>query len=575
MALRTSHDPAPQVLEEVAFQKATVAKLRREIGDVDRNSRRRYIREFYAEFGRYESVSSWDDLVIACYRSDVIYIGDYHALPASQQFAARLLEAIALRSRHVVLGLEMIYGRHQALLDRFMRGTLGEPAFLKAIRYDLDWGYDWQGFRALFDAARRHGIPVHGLDCGPRTGFQHIRRRDQYAATRLAGIIEANPGARAVVLFGESHLARTHLPGRVTRRLKRRGLEKRAVIVVQNLEEISWKMAEDGLKDVEVARLAPDAWCHFNTSPIAKYEAYRRTIEIWKGEADQDDQVDLTSTVHGVIDMILRFLHVDKLTCRVRTAGRAREPLVDVYPEVYSALEVEDLREVLRVAEFADDEMQEVLDHVGRNGSCYVPRINAVFIGTFNMAHAGEEAAHFVNQALKGEIDGRPPTAMAQHDLFYTSVMEEALGFFGSKLVDPSRNHFFETEFYQYYRKDPAEIEAHTPYTHEEFNAIIGFVLTHKRFEKEYGSYDAVPEEILAGIRSEPRRANILVHELGYFLGQEIHDGYRDGLLDRREILALFRTSFRRSGSALRAYLDLTKKLRSGEDGGLRPAGRA
>ena len=574
MALRPSHDPAPQVLEEVAFQRATVARLRREIGDVDRNSRRGYIREFYAEFGRYEAVSSWDDLVIACYKSDIIYIGDYHALPASQQFAARLLEAIAVRSRQVLLGLEMIYGRHQALLDRFMRGGIDEAQFLKAIRYDLDWGYDWDGFRMLFEVARRHGIPVHGLDCGPRTGFQHIRRRDQYAADRLAAAIEANPGARSVVVFGESHLARTHLPGRVTQRLKRRGLEKRAVIVVQNLEEIAWKIAEDGLKDVEVARLAPDAWCHFNTSPIAKYEAYRRTIEIWKGEADQDDQVDLTSTVHGVIDMVLRFLHVDKLTCRVRTTGRTREPLVDLYPEVYSALEVEELRDVLRGAEFAEDEMQEVLDHVGRNGSCYVPRINAVFIGTFNMAHAGEEAAHFVNQALKGEIDGRPPRPMAQHDLFYSSVMEEALGYFGSKLVDPSRNHFFETEFYQYYRKDPAEIEAHTAYTHEEFNAIIGFVLTHKRFEKEYAKYETVPEEILAGIRSEPRRANILVHELGYFLGQQIHDGYRDGLIDRREILDLFRTSFRRSGSALRAYLDLTAKLRPAEEGGLRPAGR-
>src|SRR5262249_33310973 len=251
------------------------------------------------------------------------------------------------------------------------------------------------------------------------------------------------------------------------------------------------------------------------------------------------------------------------------------EPLVDVYPEVYSALEVEDLREVLRVADFADDEMREVLEHVERSGSCYVPRINAVFIGTFNMAHAGEEAAHFVNGALKGELDGRRPRAMPQHDVFYGSVMEEALGFFGSKLVDPSRNHFFETEFYQYYRKDPAVIEARTPYTHEEFNAIIGFILTHKKFEKDYRRYDAVPEEILAGIRSEPRRANILVHELGYFLWQQRHDGSRDGLIDRREILALFRTSFRRTGSALRAYLDLVAKLSPASDGGLRPAGRA
>jgi len=55
-----------------------------------------------------------------------------------------------------------------------------------------------------------------------------------------------------------------------------------------------------------------------------------------------------------------------------------------------------------------------------------------------------------------------------------------------------------------------------------------------------------VPEEILAGIRAAPRRANILIHELGYFLGQQIHDAYRAGVIDRREITLLFRSSFPR-----------------------------
>ena len=44
-------------------------------------------------------------------------------------------------------------------------------------------------------------------------------------------------------------------------------------------------------------------------------------------------------------------------------------------------------------------------------------------------------------------------------DLFYVTVLEEALGFFGSKLIDPSRNHFFETAFYRYHKKSPAVIE--------------------------------------------------------------------------------------------------------------------
>jgi len=576
MATRsTPAPPASQHFEEIGFQRAAVARIRQEIGDVDRNSRRRYIREFHEEFARHEAPASWDDLIIACYKADIIYVGDYHALPSAQEFAARLLDEVAERSRQVILGLEMVYGRHQPILDRFLRDGIGEAEFLKAIRYDLDWGYDWSAFRRLFEVARRRRLPTYGLDCGPRAEFRHIRRRDTYAAERLAGIVERHPGARTVVLFGESHLARTHLPRKVTERLKRRGLEKRGLIVLQNLEEIYWRVQEEGLQGVDVVRLAPDAFCHFNASPIAKYEAYRRTIEIWKGETDQDGQVDLTSTVHGVIDMILRFLHVDKFTTSVRIPGRGREPLVDLYPEVYSGLQIEDLQDLLRGARFSPAETEEVLAHVARNGSCYVPRINAVIIGQFVMVHAGEEAAHFVNLTLKGETYEGAPRALPQHDLFYTGVLEEALGFFGSKLVDPSRNHFFETEFYQYYRKDAATVEANTPYGYDEFTAIINFILLHKRFEQNYKDYTDVPEELLAGIRSEPRRANILVHELGYFLGQQLHDAYRAGILDRKEILALFRRSFRESGSALGTYLDLTHKVASVVHGGLTPAGPA
>jgi hypothetical protein len=454
-----------------------------------------------------------------------------------------------------------------------MAGTLGEAEFLRAVRYDLDWGYNWPSFRRLFETARRHGIRVHGLDCGPRTGFRSIRRRDRYAAARLADIVESNPGARTMVLFGESHLARTHLPHQVARLLRRRGLERRALIVLQNLEEIAWTMAEDGLDGVEVARLAPDAYCHFNSSPITKYEAYRQVIEAWKEEDDRDGGVDLTSTIHGVIDLILGFLRVDKFTHRVRLGGRRRELLVDLYPEVYSGLETADLRAVLESGGLAPDEIAEVEEHVGRSGSCFVPRLNAVFIGTLNLAHAGEEAAHFVNLALKGEIEEASPRTMARHDLFYTGVIEEALGFFGSKLVDPSRNHFFETDFYQYYRKDPEVIRARTSYEPEEFNAIIEFILLHKKFEQSYQRYPEVPEAILEGIRSDPRRANILVHELGYFLGQQIHDAYRAGIIDRREILDLFRSSFLVTGSALGRYLDLTRQVAPVLRGGLAPAG--
>jgi uncharacterized iron-regulated protein len=564
--------PPPQptslpIKEEVAFQRATVARLKKEIRDVDRNSRRRYIREFHEEFSHFEAVASLDDLTIACYKADMVYVGDYHALPASQDFAAWLLKEVASRSREVVLCVEMVYGRNQRVLDRFMKNEISEEEFLKAIRYDMDWGYDWASFRRLFDAARAHDVAVFGIDCEPRRGFRYIRRRDDYAASRIADLAERHPTAKIVVVFGESHLARNHLPRKVTDRLKRKGLEKRGVIVLQNLEEIYWQLAERGLEDVDVVSLGADRYCHFNASPIAKYEAYRHAIEIWKDDAEDDGHVDLTSTVYSIVDTILKFLRVDKYGHCVRREGRCREYLVDVYPEVYSAMDPGEIRRLLRSQRFGPEDTEEVLSHVERHGSCYIPRINAIVIGRFDMVHAGEEAAHFVNLVLKGEIYDDAPREMPQHDLFYNGVMEEALGFFGSKLIDPQRNHFFETDFYQYYRKDRATIEANTSYSYEDFNAIINFVLLHKKFERSYEQYDEVPAEILEGIRAEPKRANILIHELGYFLGQQIHDAYRAGILDRKEITRLFRESYRESGKALRSYLDLTERVRPVTEG--------
>jgi heme-binding uptake protein ChaN (Tiki superfamily) len=567
-----SSPPSPAALqhvkEEVAFQKATVSRLKRDILGVDRNSRRRYIRDFQEEFSRYEALSSFDDLLIACYKADIVYIGDYHALPASQEFAARLIREIASRSREVVLCLEMVYARSQRVLGRYMRGEIAEDEFLKAIRYDLDWGYDWGCYRKLFDAARDHAVDVFGIDCEPRSGFRYIRRRDAHAAACIAGIAARRPEAKIVVVVGESHLASDHLPRRVSGQLKKRDLEKRGVLVLQNVEEVYWQLAEQGLQQVDVVTLGPGRFCHFNASPIAKYEAYRQTLEGWKEDREDDESVDLTSTVYSMIDTILKFIKVDKFTYSMRLKGRSREFLVDFYPDVYSGMDTKEIRRLLRGHEFTTEETDEMLSHVAARGSCYIPRINAIVIGQFNMVHAGEEAAHFANLALKREIYGEAPREMPQHDLFYGGVIEEALGFFGSKLIDPSRNHFFETEFYQYYRKDRETIEKETPYTFEDFNAIIGFILLHKKFEQNYEKFDDVPAEITEGVRSEPRRANILIHELGYFLGQQIYDAYRAGILDRRTIARLFRQSFRQSGSALQTYLDLTEKVRSVTQGG-------
>ncbi|MCI0566928.1 MAG: hypothetical protein L0Z52_01890, partial [Acidobacteria bacterium] len=332
-------------------------------------------------------------------------------------------------------------------------------------------------------------------------------------------------------------------------------------LVLQNLEALYWQLVEQGQHQREVVRVSSDAYCVFNASPLEKYESYRQVLDRWKGEQDEDTEVDLTPTVYNIIDTILDFLGVNKYTTCLRREGQCTEYLVDVFPEVYGPGEATAFRRILRGARLDNEEVEEILDHVRRKGSCFVPRLDAIFLGQFDLAHGGEEAAHFVNLCLKRELNDQAPTQLPQHDLFYGRVLEEALAFFGSKLIVPGRNHFFEAKFYQYYRKSPELIEANTPYSYQEFKEIIDFILLHKKFETHYTEYEEVPQEILHGIRSEPKRMNILVHELGYFLGQQVYDGYHAGAITRREISDLFKKKFVDTGSALRAYLDLVEKL--------------
>jgi uncharacterized iron-regulated protein len=557
--------PARLLRDEIALNRRVVARLRGELARSDPAARSAYVQAFRREFRHPATLSSMDDLVIACFKADLVYVGDFHALGRSQDFAARLLDEITRRSRRTCLAVEMVYGRHQEVLDQWMAGRISEEEFLARIRYDQEWGYDWQAFRKVFEVARARGLRVHGIDVAPRAGMRHIRARDRHMAERIAGLFEQSPDAKVVVMVGESHLATGHLPRAVRAALARRNMERRAVRVLQNLEEVYWQLVARGEEHAEVVVVGRNVFCCFTASPLEKYEAYRQVLEAWDHDRPGDDEPDLTPTVHNMIDTILRFLGIDKYRRTIRRDGGGAAYLVDAYPEVYTEVDAATLTRRLAERRFRQADIADVLHEIGRNGSCYIPGVNAIYIGTLSLVHGGEEAAHFVNHALRGDLMVMPGAVRPTVDVFYGAVIAEALGFFGSKIIDPSRNHFFETEFYRYYRKSREVIESKTGFSFEDFNEIIEFILLHKKFERAYASYDEVPEAILRGIRTRDRRRfSILTHELGYFLGQQLYDGLRAGAIGREEVAGLFARRLERRGEALELYLDLSARLPGG-----------
>jgi len=191
-----------------------------------------------------------------------------------------------------------------------------------------------------------------------------------------------------------------------------------------------------------------------------------------------------------------------------------------------------------------------------------VPRANAIFVGKFQLLNAGEEAAHFVNFACKGERGKEFRKAhLNRPDLFYVQVIEECLGYLGSKLIDPSRNQLQQSLFYsdgealgRRVSTNPLRI------TRSQSQFIRLFLKKHSELEIHYRRFREIPVVISEGLRSEGRVYTMLVHELGYRLGEKLYRLYLHGRVSRKELRRLFFKKFEESGQALEIYLRLARK---------------
>src|SRR6267378_5847947 len=265
-----------------AAQLHALAGVEREIRAQDSHSRRKYLREFNEAFCSYDSLLDSQAIQRALHAADVVLIGDYHALPGAQRYAASLVEQRALAGdRPVVLGVETIFARDQHILDEWWRRDIDENELRQRIRFDLDWGYDWAPFYELLVTARDHAEALYGLDCMPREDLRKIGARDRHAADKIAELRRRNPDALIIVLFGESHLAPQHLPAVLQRQLPAEPM----LTVLLNVDALYWLAAGEARDHVEAVQVRKDVRenvvCVFNATPLEKYENYRLCLDRW------------------------------------------------------------------------------------------------------------------------------------------------------------------------------------------------------------------------------------------------------------------------------------------------------
>jgi len=349
--------------------------------------------------------------------------------------------------------------------------------------------------------AREHSHGIYGLDCMPREDLRKISARDRHAAHKIAEIRQKHPRAAMLVLFGESHLAPGHLP----RALQDILPEDRLFTILQNVDSLYWRAAGERER-VEAVQLKPDVVCVFNSTPLEKYESYRLHLSRW-ARGHEGEGPDLVPTIYNLIDTLIRFLDINRYSSRNGTQPKF---LVDLMPEVYSGNSESQIVQLLARRTVRNAEIQYTLQRIEERGCAYLPRLDAFCVQHFQMMFVAEEAARFLHHVCRGlpELGDQPKLRASEE--FYLRAVENALAYFGSRVLCPNR-----------------EVDANN-------SSIAPAPLTPSDNRKSGAEF------------------------AGYVLGNNLYDQYLQNRISRSALRRFFLTRFDAAGEAKQVFSQLT-----------------
>lgn len=107
----------------------------------------------------------------------ILYVGEIHANMAAHQVQLKVLKACFEKfGERLAIGMEMFTSPYQPVLDLWVAGKIDEKKFLEDVRWDKEWGYDYNLYRDILDFAREKKIPVIALNA-PKDLLKMVREK--------------------------------------------------------------------------------------------------------------------------------------------------------------------------------------------------------------------------------------------------------------------------------------------------------------------------------------------------------------------------------------------------------------
>ncbi|MFW5878421.1 MAG: ChaN family lipoprotein [Myxococcota bacterium] len=498
---------------------------------------RSYEATYRRRVGAHLGPISYDDVSRRAREADIVYVGDYHTLKQSQKAYLKLVQRCLGWGRPVGLALELFQGAHQGHLDAWLKGRISEATLLRRVGFAGHHFFPiWPNFRPILETARDQGLPILAIDKSGNSNSLH--KRDAYAADRIARWAKENPDRRIHVLTGQLHVAPDHLPRAVEKALGRLSLPTRRYLVVyQNCAEIYWSLTAQGLEHtVEAVGVGPEEICLINTSPIIAQQSYLNHLNA-DDPLDEELETAPERTFKDICRVLCNFLEIEP--------GDALDQVA-----VYSLGDLSFLETLSSERKFSRRELAYMKRQILASESYYIPRVQVVYLANLSVNHAAEEAAHFLRH-LATEDDGDRHGLV---DAFYARTLNEALAFFGSKIVNPRRKCHHRAQLQEL---DDLWSGDERAGLRELDVQAARMTLLHLDLER------GVPSRQVRHLYGEPDPDlfNAVTHLLGYILGDKLYYAMIAGKITKAEIRELFADPFDEEGAAFHTYFHLSSKV--------------
>ena len=427
------------------------------------------------------------------------------------------------------------FWRATSFIWEILAGRLTDEAFREKIQFKKYWYFDlWENFKPIFEFARFHHLPLFGIERSLETDAT-LDKRDRWSAEIIASLIEEDPSRKLIIFAGDLHIAPEHLPKEVAKKLKTRGFRKKELIVYQNSESIYWELAEDEVEEmVEIVKIGDREFCVINTPPIIWQQSYLNWLE------HEEGSIDYADAKHSFVELLRQV--ADFLTIPL-----SQEMEEEV--EVFTCGDLSFLKKLSEDGDFSKREIQRIKKQILNSESYCIPQKRYVYLANLSINHASEEAAHYLKFLCSGAEEPRDPV-----DAFYANAIHEALGFFGSKIINHKRKCFHEKEYlglinYLQSNKVPQRRELEVE--------IALLILKHKELDKKgipihSQKYFKARHELFFGV----------THGLGYMLGDRLYYAFLAEKITKEEVRDLFCDPMKGEGGPFEIYKRLLRKVR-------------